>query len=248
MKKISLINRTIHLEEGKTMKGLFNVFKNMGRAADAKAQETANNIESEHSVAFGKQDVEKMNGELAKVNGNIGTMKGEIAVNEDKIKGVKAEIKKHETDAAALLEGNEPLALKHCEAADRLSSQLEPLELALQTQKETLQEQISAKEELKSAVMQAESDLVTLKAMDDAAKANEKLVTVNTDTSTSAVADFARRKEEAKKRLIRSRSIKEESRGTDGDLAKETAAALGTGGGASRLEMLKAKNKSSKKK
>lgn len=225
------------------MGGFLSVFKNLGRAADAKAQEKADKIESEHSVAFGKQDVVKMQGELAKVNENIGTVKGEMAVLDDKIKGIRAEIKKHDSDAAALSEsGNDKLAMQHCDASERLESQLEPLELALKTQKETLDEQISAKEELKSACMQAESDLVTLKAMDDAAKANEKLTTINTSTGTSAVADFAKRKEEAKKRLIRSRSIKEESRGTDGDLAKETTAALG-GGSSARLERLKTAKK-----
>jgi phage shock protein A len=229
------------------MKGILNVFKNMGRVADGKAQDKADKIESENSVTFGKQDVAKMNVELGKVNENIGTMKGEIAVLEDKVKGIKLEIKKHESDATELAEDNEALALKHCEAAERLESQLEPLQAALTVQKETLAEQQSAKEQLKSNVMQAESDLVTLKAMADAASANEKLVTVNTSGSTSAVADFAKRKEDMKKRLIKSRAMKDEGSGDD-DLAKETAAALGTGGGASRLEMLKAKNKGSGKK
>lgn len=223
------------------MGGLFNIFKNMGRAADAKAQEKADEIESANSVAFGKQDIAKMNVELGKVNENIGTLKGEIAVNEDKIKGIRAEIKKHESDAAALAEDNEALALKHCEAAERLEGQLEPLTMALDVQKETLAEQISAKDELKTAQMQAESDLVTLKAMDDAAKANEKLVKINTGSGTSAVADFAKRKEDAKKRLVKSRAMKEG--GGDDDLAKQTAAALGGSSAKDRLAKLQAKKK-----
>jgi len=224
------------------MSGIFNIFKNMGRVADGKAQEKADDIEAKNSVTFGKQDVAKMNVELGKVNENIGTMKGEIAVLEDKVQGIKREIKKHESDATELAADNEGLALKHCEAAERLEGQLEPLAAALTVQKETLAEQQSAKEQLKSNVMQAESDLVTLKAMSDAASANEKLVTVNTSGSTSAVADFAKRKEDMKKRLIKSRAMKEGSDGQD-DLAKETAAALGNSGAASRLAKLQAKKK-----
>ncbi len=224
------------------MKGLMSLFKNMGRVADAKTQDAADKIESENSVAFGKQDVAKMDIELGKVNENIGTMKGEMAVLEDKVKGIKAEIKKHESDATELAADNEALALKHCEAAERLEGQLEPLQMALQTQKETLEEQISTKDQLKNAKMQAESDLVTLKAMSDAASANEKLVTVNTSGSNSAVADFAKRKEDMKKRLIKSRAMKEGSDGVD-DLAKETAVALGDSSAKDRLAKLVKKKK-----
>lgn len=225
------------------MKGFFNIFKNAGRAADAKAQETADKIADEHMVAFGKQDIEKMRSELRKVNENIGTLKGEIAVNDDKISGIKSEIKKHETDAESLTEEHEDLALKHCEAAERLESQLEPLKIAMNTQKQTLDEQIAARDELKSALMQAESDLVTLKAMDDAAKANENLASVNTESGKSAVAAFAEKKEAAKKRLIKSRAIKEADKDPNSELAKATEEALGTGGAAARLAKLKNKKK-----
>jgi len=222
--------------------GIFKIFSNTARVIDAKASERAEKIASDNAVSFGKQDVEKMNIELGKVNENIGNIKGEIALSEDRIKGIKAEIKKHDRDATELAEVNEDLAMKHCEASERLESQLEPFEIALQTQKEALEEQISAKDELKNAVMQAESDLVTMKAYEDAAKANENLISINTGSGTNAVADFAKRKEEMKKRLIKSRAMKEASGGGD-DLAAETKKALGTSGGMSRLEKLKAKKK-----
>jgi len=225
------------------MKGFFNIFKNAGRAADAKAQEKADKIAENHMVAFGKQDIGNMRSELRKVNENIGTLKGEIAVNEDRIGGIKKEIKKHEADAKDLAEVEENLALQHCEAAERLESQLEPLQTALDVQKQTLNEQVASRDELKSALSQAESDLVTLKAMDDAAKANENLASVNTDSGKSAVAAFAEKKEAAKKRLIKSRAIKEADKDPNSELAKATAAALGTGGAKARLEALKAKKK-----
>ena len=228
------------------MGGFFNIFKNAKRAADGKAQEVADNIEAENMVTFGKQDIDKMETELRKVNENVGTLKGEMAVNEDKIKGIKSEIKKHENDAASLATEHEDLALKHCEAAERLEGQVEPLQMAYDVQKQTLEEQVSARNELKSALMQAESDLVTLKAMDDAAKANENLASVNTESGKSAVAAFAEKKDMAKKRLIKSRVLKEADKDPDSDLAKATQAALGTGGAKARLDALKAKTKKKK--
>jgi phage shock protein A len=223
------------------MPGFMKLFKNIGKSIDAKADAKADKIEAENAVAFSKQDVEKMQTELGKVNENIGTVKAEMLGLKDKVDGIKSEIKKHDDDAVALSEsGKETLAEKHCEAAEMLEGQLAPLQEALKVQKNLLDGQISTKEQLKSAVQQAECDLVTLKAMDDAAKANEKLTTINTGSGTSALADFNKRKEDAKKRLIKSQVMKEES-GPDTSLEDETKKALGTGGGSSRLAKLKNK-------
>jgi len=223
------------------MKGLKNWFKNMGKVADAKAQEAADNIESEHSVEFGKQDIDKMRMELNNVNENIGTVKAEVAILKDKVKGIEEEIKKHDDDAVALDgAGKASLAEKHCEASEMLEKQLEPLKLSLKTQKDLLDQQISTKEQLKSALQQSEAELVTLKAMTDAAKANEKLSSIDTGSGLNALASFEKRKEEAKKRLIKSQVIKEES-GPDTSLADETAKALGNSGASSRLARLKNK-------
>jgi len=222
------------------MGGIFNLIKNLGRAGDAKAQKAADEIDSKNSVEFAKQDIGRMKKDLATCNENIGTIKGELAILKDKIKGIKLEIKKHDEDAKALADTNEALAVKHCEASESMESQLEPLEIARKTQEDLLADQIKTKEELKSAVQQAEADMVTLKAMNDAANANEKLAKINVGSSTSALSEFQRRKEEAKKRLIRAQAIKEESSGGD-SLQEETNAALGLSGGASRLARLKAK-------
>ena len=222
------------------IKGLMNLIKNAGRAADAKAQKGADAIERENSVEFGKQDVAQMKADLGSINNNIGTIKGEIAVLKDKVKGIKDQIKKHESDAAELdAAGNEKLAIKHCEAAEALESQLEPLEMALKQQTSLLEDQMKAKEEMKRNVQQAEADLMTLKAMEDAATANEKLATINTSSSSSALASFRQRKEDAKKRLVKAQALKEESSAED-SLDSETAAALGHSGGKSRLEKLRA--------
>jgi len=223
------------------MGGFFNLFKNLGRVSDAKAQKAADSIESENTVEFGKQDIAKMKDNLAKCNSNIGSLKGEIAILEDKIKSINSEIKKHDEDAKSLDEaGKTDLATKHCEASELLESQLESLNLALATQKDLLKEQIKSKDELKTTIMQSENKLVTLKAMRDAAVANENLAKISTTTGTNVLADFNRREEEAKKRLIRSQSIKEESSDKD-DLKVETEKALGRSGGLSRLEKLRGK-------
>lgn len=223
------------------MGGFFNLFKNMGRVSDAKAQKAADAIESENSVEFGKQDISKMKNELAKCNSNIGTLKGEIAVLEEKIKGIKSDIIKHDEDAKALdLAGKTDLAAKHCEISDTLEGQVASLDLALITQKDLLKEQIKSKEELKTTITLSENKLVTLKAMRDAAIANENLAKISTSSGTNALTDFNRREEEAKKRLIRSQSIKEESSDKD-DLKTETEKALGRSGSLSRLERLRAK-------
>ena len=221
--------------------GFLNLFKNIGKTVDAKIQEQADKIEAANAVEFGKQDVSKMKEELGKINSNIGSIKGEIAVLKDKVSDVKSQVKKHEEDATALdAAGKEDLALKHCEAADRLSGQLEAFDEALKTQKGLLEDQIAARDEMKAAIDEAESDLVTMKAMKDVATANENLIKINKDTGTSAVASFKKRKEEMKKRMIKSKAMKEES-GGGSSLEEETAKALGKSGGLSRLEKLRAK-------
>lgn len=228
------------------MGGFKNLFKNMSRMFDAKAQNAADTIESENSTEFGKQDVFSMEEELKKVTGNIGTVKGEMAVLKEKIADIKSQVKKHDEDALALDErGMSDLALQHSEAAEGLESQLESLKLALKTQEDILADQMKSKNELNTAIQQAKADLVTLKAMNDAASANEKLAEISTDSSTSALASFKSRKEEAKKRLIKSQAIKEES-SSETSLQQETEKALGRSGGSSRLEKLKAKRTGSK--
>jgi len=223
------------------MGGFFNLFKNLGRASDAKAQKVADVIDDKNSVEFAKQDVEKMRKQLADCNSNIGTLKGEISVNESRINDLKLQIKKHDEDAVALdLAGKQDLAAKHCEAAEIIESQIKSLETALQTHKDVLGDQIKSKEELKSALLQSESEIVSLKAMRDAAEANRNLTQISTSSGTSALADLKRRREAAEKDLIKSRAIKEESSNKD-SLSDETEKALGRSGGLSRLERLKAK-------
>jgi phage shock protein A len=221
--------------------GFFNLFKNIGRAVDAKADAKAQQIEDSNAVEFSKQDITTMKNDLAKVNSNIGSIKGEIHVLDQKVKDIKAQIKKHENDAAALdAAGNVELATANCDAADRLEQQLLPLETALDMQKKLLEEQKSARDELASAVNEAEADLISIKAMADVAAANEKLIEINTANGESALASFKNRKESMQKRMIKAQAIKDETNGST-DLAKQTAKALSSGG-SSRLERLRNQN------
>ena len=223
------------------MGGFFNLFKNLGRASDAKAQKVADVIDGKNSVEFAKQDVEKMRTQLAACNSNIGTLKGEISINEGKIKDLKLQIKKHDEDAKALdLAGKQGLAVKHCEAAEVIEGQVKSFEIALKTHKDVLEDQIKSKEELKSALQQAEAEIVSLKAMRDAAEANRNLTQISTSSGTSALADLKRRRESAERDMISSKAIKEASSDKD-NLKDETEKALGRSGGSSRLEKLRNK-------
>jgi phage shock protein A len=225
------------------MGGFLNLFRNVGKAASAEAQKKADAIEDANAVEFGKQDLEQMKSDLRMIKGNIGSVKGEIAVLEDKIKELRSAVNKHDSDALALSEaGQNDLAEQHAEKAASIEKQIENLEVAIKTQKQVLDDQIKNKDELQRNLDQAESDLVTIKAMNDAAKANETLAKVSTSSGTSALASFKERQEAAKKRLIKSQAIKEEG-SADTSLEAATAAALGNSTAKNRLAQLKANKK-----
>jgi len=223
------------------MGGIFSLFKNLGRSADAIAQKEADKIASDNSVEFGKQDISKIESDVAQVKGNIGTIKGEIAILRDKLESINGQIKKHDEDALALSEKkNDELALQHSNAAESLEAQVSSLKIALETQETLLKEQMQTRTELESALQQAKTDLITIKAMTDAAAANEKLAGVSSSSGENALTAFKQRQEDAKKRLIRSKELKENT-SADSSLEQETAKALGKSGGADRLARLKAK-------
>jgi phage shock protein A len=219
--------------------GFLNLFNNAKKAASAKAQNVADKIEEDNAVDFSKMDLAQVKADVRTVKSNIGSIKGEIAVLEDKVTDLKMQIKKHDDDATALMAtGNETLAEKHAVAAGALEKQIDSLQLAIDQQKETLAGQIQTKDELEASVQQAEADLVSIKAMTDAATANEKLAKISTASGTSALAAFEERREAAKKRLIKSQAMKEES-GSDSSLEKATEAALGNTLAKDRLARLK---------
>lgn len=224
------------------MGGFFNLFKNIGKAADAKAQKAAEQIEEKNAVEFGKQDVSQMKNDLKQVKLNIGTIKGEIATIKDNLEGVEAQIKKHDEDARALMAaGKESLAEQHAEKAELLEPQAKTLKAALETQTNLLEKQQETKRKLEMNLQQAEAELVTLKALTDAASANEKLASISTASGSNAVSAFKERTENARKRLIKSEAMVDDS-DSSSDLEKATAEALGTGGAKSRLARLMEKS------
>jgi phage shock protein A len=223
--------------------GFLNLFKNVGRVADAKAQKAAEKIEEDNAVEFGQQDIAQMKKDLRTIKGNIGTIKGEIAVLEDKKKGVQSAIEKHTADATALAESNQTeLAEQHMQKVITLEGQITTFQTAIDTQNNILQDQIKNKNELQQAIDQAEADLVTTKAMVDASKANENLAKVSSSSGSSALAAFKERQEAAKKRLIKSQALKEEGSGDD-SLEAQTAKVLGSNQAKDRLAALLAKKK-----
>jgi phage shock protein A len=218
--------------------GFMNLFKNIRRSADAKAQEMAEQIEADNVVEFGKQDIAKMKTDLQVIRRNIGSIKGEIAVLEDKEKGIMAQIKKHDEDALALSEAKqEDLANQHAEAAVALESQLESFREALKKQRSLLDEQLKNKMEFEKVIQQAEANLVTIKALDDVTRANENLAQISTSSGTNALAAFKEREEMARKRFHQSQAMKEEN-STDNSLAAETAKVLGKSAAKDRLARL----------
>lgn len=221
--------------------GLGKFFKNLFRAADAKIDQAAEKIENENAVEFGKQDIEEMQKELLKCTDNIGTIKAEVIDLEDKIKDITEKIEKHESAAEELdAAGNEELAVKNCEAADRLERQKESLTEALNMQKSLIEDQQEAREELKQAILEMESELTEIKAMNNVTAVNAKLAEINTDGSSSALANFRARKDAAKKKMNKAKTIKEEA-GSASSLEAQTEKALKKTAGSSRLEKLRAK-------
>ncbi len=192
----------------------------------------------DNAVEFGRQDIDKMKTDVRTIKGNIGSIKGEIAILQDKIKGIEVAIEKHNNDAVALAQsGNDALAEQHINKAMSLEPQLENLKVAIETQEGILKDQIKNKDELQAAIDQAEADLVTTKAMVDAAKANENLAQISTSSGKSALAASKERQEEARKRLIRSQVLKEEG-SADTSLEAATAAALSKNQAKDRLAQL----------
>jgi len=223
--------------------GLLKLLGVVRKAADAKIDAQAEKIENANAVEFGKQDLTKMKEDFANVCTNIGKIKGEIAIFKDKISDAKKRIKQYETNALQLDEsGNSELAIKNCEAADRLSSQLETFTEALKMQQDLLQDQMSARDEMKSNLDEAESDIVTMQAMKDVTTANENLIKINKNSGESAVSKLKSRKEALKKQMYAAKAMKEESGGGE-TVEQQTAKALGNSTGMSRLEALRAKNK-----
>lgn len=219
--------------------GLGKFFKNLFRSADAKIDAAAEKIEADNAVEFGKQDIEAMEKEVQKATVNISEIKSEIITLEEQIKDIDERVAKHEADAKELdAAGNEELAVKNCEAADRLEDQKESLTEALTLQKELLEDQMEARDELKQAVQDAKSDLVSIKAMNDVAKTNAKLSEINTEGGTNALANFKARKEAAKKKMNKAKVLKEES-GNGASLEAQTAKALKKNAGSSRLDRLR---------
>lgn len=219
------------------MGGFLSLFKNLGKVADAKAQEKADQIASDNAVEFGKQDLAQLRSDINKVKSNIGTIKGEIAVLEEKKHEFETQISKHDNDAKALIGKNDSLAEQHCLAAESLERQVTAIAEALKVQQGLLTEQQATRQELENALSQAETDLVTLKAMTDAAAANEKLATITSNSGASALSSFKARQEEAKKRLIKSQTMKESN--ASESLEEQTRKALGQSGASSRLARLK---------
>jgi phage shock protein A len=219
------------------MGGLKSLFANWGRKVDAAAQNEADKIASENAVDFGKQDIAKLKSDVESVKSNIGSIKGEIAVLKDKKDSYEAQIKKHDADALALETVNPTLSQQHLEAGEGLERQVESLKIAIDVQEKLLAEQMNTRRDLESSLQQVETDLVTLKAMTDAAAANEKLAQISSGSGTSALATFKQRQEEAKKRLIKSQTMKEST--ASESLEEQTRKALGASGASSRLAKLK---------
>jgi phage shock protein A len=182
-----------------------------------------------------------MREKLDKINSNIGNIKGEIAVLKDKISENETKISNYEDKASLLIDaGNEELAAKNCAAADRIQAQIDSLKETLKIQSELLDEQIAARDELKNAIEEADSDLITMQAMKDVTDAHKNLITINKNDGINTVAAVKKRKEELKKQMVKSKAMKEESRDPT-SLEKETEKVLGKKSGSSRLARLKAK-------
>lgn len=221
------------------MSGFFNLFSNIKKAADANAQKAADKIDEKNSVEFAKQDIQKAKDDLRTVKGNIGSVKGEIGTIRDKLENIETQIKKHDEDAQALMDsGKEDLATQHAEKAELLEPEAESLRTALKTQESLLAKQQESKRKLEMNLQQMESQLVTLKALNDAASANEKLASISTSSGSNAVNSFKERTEKARKRLIKSEAITDDS-DENSDLQRATEEVLGTGGAKARLARLK---------
>lgn len=211
----------------------------------AKDAEMAEKIESEHEVAFAKQDLESMQRDLAKVTNSVGEVKATIAGLKRDLAEKQRMIANLEDDARALLaRGKEKLAAKLCADIETLELEAEVFAQSIEQQENMLTTLEKKRRQLQEAVHQAESSLRMMETMDAVARASDKISSVKVGDTASALTRFQNRRQRLQKRLDKAKALAEiqaEERGES--LKAEVDAALGRHKGARVLERLKNSNR-----
>lgn len=220
----------------KFLKTLFNVAK----AKDAEAAEA---LEDANAMSLAKQDVAKMQEQLAEVTKNLGSIKGRVKGLERGITEKKQMMKDDEHKALQLLEASkEDLAQQVAARIESTKAEMESEQILIKQQKDLCSKHDANKAKLQQAIQDCESELKMMKTMNEVNKSNEALTVVNTSGAESARSKFQARREKMQAKLDTSSSILEEQEsGAPGNLDNEVEAALGKSKGSDTLAALKAK-------
>jgi phage shock protein A len=216
------------------------LIKSLFGLAKAKSDEAAQKIEDENAVSFAQQDIAKLKEKIAEAVRNVGRIKGTVMSVEQDITTLEKEIEDRTASAKKLLEaGKEEIAQKQCAVIERLENEVETKKSILEEQKNLLGEQEKNRLDLQNLLSDSESNLNTLKSMEDVRKSTEALSEVDTDGANSLAARIKERQERARNRFNTAKATREASKGGKESLDEETAAALGNSAGSSLLAKLK---------
>lgn len=209
----------------------------------AKDAAVAEKIEKEHELEFARQDLEGMQQDFAQVTNHVGEAKATIVGLKRDLAEKRRMISNLEEDGRALLErGKEELAAKICADIETLENEAKVFDESIAQQESMLQALEERRKQLKEAVYQAESSMRMMETMDSVARASEKISTVKTGDTSSALDRFRQRQSRVQNRLDKAKALAEMGSQERGETLKEEVDdALGRNKGARVLERLKQK-------
>ena len=219
------------------------LIKSLFGLAKAKSEEAAQKIEDSNAVSFAQQDIAKLKEKISEAVRNVGRIKGMVMTLEQDVEKMEKEIADRTESAKQLLNaGKEEIAQKQCAVIERIQNEVDTKKSILEEQRALLSEQEKNRINLQNLLSESESNLNTLKSMEDVRKSTEALSEVDVDGANSLPARIKERQERARNRLNTAKATRDASRSSEDSLDEETAAALGNSAGASLLSKLKASN------
>lgn len=217
------------------------LIKSLFGLAKAKSDEAAQKIEDENAVSFAQQDIAQLKTKIAEAVRNVGKIKGTVITIRQDIDNLQKEIDDRTETAKKLLEaGKEELAQRQCAHIEQVQQQVDTKKAILEEQEALLVEQEKNKNDLQNLLSESESNLNTLRSMEDVRKSTEALSQVDVDGANSLAARIKDRQERARARFNTAKATRDASKSSSSSLDDETAAALGNSAGSGFLAKLKA--------
>ena len=218
------------------------VLSSLLRLIKAKDSAAAEAIENANTVAFAKQDMEKLEKDRDEARNAVATIKAEVARLERDVHSKKMAIAAKTADAEALLaKENEGLATQVCALIEDLEAETNVLEKALAQQQNLCNQQEQQYHQLNQAMSDAKRSLKMMQTMEAVAASTEKTSSVKIADGGSALARFKQREAAVQARLDKAQATSDLSVPAEEKLDDQVQAALGQGKGGSVLARLKAR-------